>query len=111
MTNLYEELKRRLAPGFYPDNLLAAARLAHEASWQTSAPLGLYVLSEVLSSLAEEWPEQGIASSVAEEMTLIMKPPIDAYIEAASARELTTEEEAAYLNGILRALLQWESGR
>jgi len=79
--------------------------------WQTKAPLGLYVLSKVLSSQAEQWPEQGIGSSVAEEMTQTMKPPITAYIEAASARELTTEEEAAYLNDILRAFLRWQSDR
>ena len=111
MRSLYEELKRRLAPGFYPDNLRAAASLADEASWQIETPLGLYVLSRVLSRLEAQWPEQGIETSVAEQLTRILKPSITAYIDAAAARELTAEEEAALLNEILRALLRWEAGR
>lgn len=89
MRTLYERLKELPAPGFYPDNFLRAARLAEEASWQTEHPLGLYVLSRILHSLGEEWPEQGIESPSAEQMVQIMTPPINAYIEAAT-RGMTT---------------------
>ena len=68
MKNLYEELKRRLAQGFFPDNFLEVARLAEEASWQTDKPLGLYVLSRVLLSLSQDWPKQGVEAPVADEM-------------------------------------------
>jgi hypothetical protein len=55
MRTLYERLNELLAPGFYPDNFLAVARYAEEASWQAGSPLGLYVLSRVLFSLGEDW--------------------------------------------------------
>ena len=53
----------------------------------------------------------GIETSAAEGLTRILKSPITAYIEAAAARELDTEEEAAFLNDILRALLRWQASR
>jgi len=109
--NLYERLRERLALGFFPDNFLAIARLAEEASWQVDDPLGLYVLSAVLFSLGQDWgaDEQGIETARVEEMTRTIKPSVTAFLEAASERELSTGEEADYLNEIVRSLLRWRS--
>lgn len=110
MKTLYEQLKELLAKGFYPDEFLKAARLASEASWQAGRPLGLYVLSQILFSLADEWPEQGIEAARAEEMERIMEPPITAFVTA-GASDLTSEEEIPYLNDMVQALLRWHAPR
>jgi hypothetical protein len=108
MKTLFEELKRRLAQGFFPDNFLEVGRLAEEASWQTDAPLGLYVLSRILLSLSQDWPKQGVETPVADEMQRMMEPPISAYLEAAS-RGLTAQREAQHLNAIITSYLRWRS--
>jgi hypothetical protein len=108
MKNLYEELKRRLAQGFFPDNFLEVGRLAEEASWQTDKPLGLYVLSRVLLSLGQDWPKQGVEAMVADDMQRTMEPPISAYVVAAS-RGLTVQEESLHLNEIITSYLRWRS--
>lgn len=108
MRNLYEELKRRLAQGFFPDNFLEVARLAEEASWQTDTPLGLYVLSRVLLSLAQDWPKQGVETQVADEMQQLMEPPISAYIRTA-AGGVSAEQEAQLLNAVITSYLRWRS--
>ena len=109
MMNLYEELRRLLAPGFYPDNFLQAARLAEEASWQADAPLALYVLSRILLALGEDWPRQGVETSVADDMRRTMEPPISSYLADAATRDLTPEQEAFHLNSIVRAFLSLRS--
>ncbi len=109
MRNLYGRLRELLAQGFYPENLLKVARLAEEASWQADYPLGLYVLSQLLVSLADEWPEQGIETVRAEEMARTMEPPITAFLTAGAAG-LSLEKEVSYLNDIVRASLHWRSG-
>jgi hypothetical protein len=108
MRTLYERLSELLAQGFFPDNLLAAALLAEESSWQTDNPLGLYVLSRILKTLAEDWPRQGLPSLLADEMAAGMNQPVMAYIWAA-ARGLSADEEAQHLNEIIRAFLKWRS--
>lgn len=108
MRNLYGRLKELLAQGFYPENFLKVARLAEEASWQADYPLALYVLSRLLVSLAEEWPEQGIETARAEEMARTMEPPIAAFLTAGAAG-LFPEEEVSYLNDLIRASLRWRS--
>ena len=110
MRTLYERLKELLAPGFFPDNFLKAARLAEEASWQTNHPLGLYVLSRILDSLGSEWSsdEQGIETSAAERMAQVMAPPINAYIEA-GILGITREEEVSHLDNLILAFLRWSA--
>jgi hypothetical protein len=108
---LYERLKELLAPGFFPDNFLKAARLAEEASWQTEHPLGLYVFSRILLSLGDEWAsdEQGIETQAAERMAEIMTPPIHAYIES-GILGMTREEEVSHLDSLILAFLRWRAG-
>jgi hypothetical protein len=109
MKNLFEELKRRLEQGFFPDNFLVVARLAEEASWQTDRPLGLYVLSRVLLSLGQDWPKQGVETPIAEDMQRLMEPPILAYVTEA-ATGVTAQQDADLLNDIILAYLQWRAG-
>ena len=109
MRNLYEELKRRLAQGFFPDNFLQVARLAEEASWQTDRPLSLYVLSRILLALGQDWPRQGVETSVADDMQRTMEPAINAYLADAATHDLTAEQEALHLNNIVRSFLKWRS--
>ena len=106
---MYEELNRRLAQGFFPDNLLQVAGLAEEASWQTEKPLVLYVLSRILLALGQDWPRQGVETSVAEDIQRTMAPPINAYLADAATRDLTAEQEALHLNNIVRSFLRWRS--
>jgi hypothetical protein len=108
MRTLYERLSELLAPKFFPDNFLVAARLAEEASWNTDSPLGLYVLSRILRSLDKEWPEQGIATPLAEELARGIGTPVAAYVTAA-AQGISADEETRHLNEIIRAFLRWRS--
>ena len=108
MRTLYERLRELLAQGFYPDNFLKVARLAEEASWQAKHPLGLYVLSRILFSPGDEWPEQGTETAHAKEMARTMEPPITAFVIAGAAG-LVPEEEVSYLNDLIRAFLHWRS--
>jgi hypothetical protein len=89
---------------------LRAARLADEASWQTDDALGLFVLSSVLHDLCREWGEDGIiATRQLDEMRETMEPTIAAYLSAAATRDLSADDEANYLNEIIRAFLSWRS--
>lgn len=108
---LYARLREQLAQGFFPDNYEKVARLALESSWQTDNPLGLYVLASVLESLSRDWgdDEQGSPMSLTEAMTATMEPPALAYLDAASTRDLTADEEALYLNDLIRALQRWRA--
>ena len=111
MRTLYERLKELLAPGFYPDHFLKAARLAEEAAWLTEHPLGLYVLSRILLSLGSEWAndEQGVPASEAERMAEIMVPAVSAYIEAGIAG-MTLVEEVHVLDSLILTFLRWRAG-
>lgn len=111
MRNLFRQLRELLAPGFYPDNFLAVARLAEEGSWQAERPLGLFVLSLILRSLGEDWgaDEQGIEAATATELIQTMEPAVTAYLAAASERNMSDEEEVQLLNELVHAFLRWRS--
>jgi hypothetical protein len=105
--NLLAELKRRLDQGFYRDNIEAVAYLADEAALQSSRPLPLYVISQVLTELVEVWPEQGIPTAALELAKKKIHRPIDAYLKQASTSELSADQEGALLNDMVRGCLAW----
>ena len=108
MRNLYAELKKQLKLGFHLDNLQKVAALCDDAAWNSSNPVGLFVIAHVFWWLNRQWRdgESGIPTLVAERMQQVMEPPILSYLEACE-KGLNPETEMEHLNAVVRAVLKW----
>ena len=113
MRTLLEELIRRLTQEFSADNIGSAATFAHEASWNTPAPLGLFVVSTVLRHLEDQWDistlgDQGwMTAEALADMEDRLRPPLLDYLGHLNASPLECADELRLLNVFVDALFKW----
>ena len=113
MRTLHEELIARLRQDFSAANLGSAATLAHEASFNASNPLGLFIVTTVLRHLQRHWDEENLrgqawmTQSALTYMEDRLRPPLLNYLEQTDQETLTCSEKSDLLNAIVRALFKW----
>ena len=99
-----QELRERLAKGFYVDNLYMMARLCKSLALDTSSPAPFFVMEKVFLDVAHHWEDRPLAVEEAKDVESKMIRPLEELIHGIE-ENASSGEILGLLNGFVAAHL------
>lgn len=80
-----QQLRERLAKGFYVENLYEMARLCRDLALDTSRPTPFFVMQHIFSDIARYWEDKPIVVEEARLVELEIAKPLEDLISGIEA--------------------------
>ena len=99
-----QQLRERLAKGFYVDNLYEMARLCRDLALDTSRPTPFFVMQHIFSDIAKYWEERPLSVEEAKLVEVEMTKPIKDLIGGIKANA-SSEQIVHLLNKVVSSYM------
>lgn len=97
-----QELRERLAKGFYVDNLYELARVCKKLSLDTSSPAVFFIMESIFLNVARNWEDRPLPDEEALQVESKLMTPLKELVGALE-EDSTNEEVLELLNEVVSA--------